>query len=214
MLSHRSTLLDDLEGRVLFNGTELSKDVWQSVVGYVLQADHLLPFLSVEETLRFAAALRLPPTSTKEEREARVAAVIAELGLQLCRHTLVGSRDVKGISGGEMRRLSIGVQMLTDPSVLLLDEPTSGLDSFTAYQITRTLLRIARRGRTVICSSQFVLGRARMRVSSELFIEHVVLIFVISVCALLVAALAQSTSPVPMFSLSSIAFCSSRQVVT
>lgn len=92
-----------------------------------MQSDHLLPFLTVEETLRFAAHLRLPPETSQAERESRVADVIAELGLQLCKHTLVRSKAVKGISGGEARRLSIGIQMLTDPSVLLLDEPTSGL---------------------------------------------------------------------------------------
>ena len=70
----------------------------------MMQSDHLLPFLTVEETLRFAAHLRLPPETSRAERESRVADVIAELGLQLCKHTLVGSKEVKGISGGEKRR--------------------------------------------------------------------------------------------------------------
>jgi ABC-type nitrate/sulfonate/bicarbonate transport system ATPase subunit len=139
LLSHRSTLLDNVKGSVLFNGAPLEKHVWESVVGCVQQADHLLPFLSVAETLRFAACLRLPPSTTPSEREARVTAVISELGLQLCRHTLVGSADVKGISGGEMRRLSIGVQMLTDPSVLLLDEPSQSFDIHLSAHICQPI---------------------------------------------------------------------------
>ena len=78
--------------------------------------------------------------------------VISTLDLQSCAHTRVGDSELKGISGGEKRRLSLAVQLLADPSVCLLDEPTTGLDAFTARQVVQILQQLAHRGRTVIVS--------------------------------------------------------------
>ncbi len=86
------------------------------------QADHLLPSLTVHETLEYAAALRLPPDLPRASKLARVHSVIEELGLRDCQHTIIGGERKSGISGGEKRRVSIAIQLLTDPSVLLLDE--------------------------------------------------------------------------------------------
>ena len=121
------------------------------VVGYVTQHDYLLPFLTPRETLAYAAALRLPGVSLAE-RAARVEAVVLELGLRECAGTLVGDQHVRGISGGEKRRVSVGIQMLSDPAVLCMDEPTSGLDAFTANNLVVTLARLAAAGKSVICS--------------------------------------------------------------
>jgi ABC-type multidrug transport system ATPase subunit len=85
-----------------------------------MQADHLLPCLSVRETLEYAARLRLPASMPDDERLTRVQTVIGELGLSECADTLIG-----GTSGGQKRRTTIGVQLLTDPNVLLLDEVSS-----------------------------------------------------------------------------------------
>jgi ABC-type multidrug transport system ATPase subunit len=93
----------------------------------VPQEDILLPELSVHETLTFAAELRLPQSDTREEREETVESVMTELGLGECRNVRIGSVEKVGISGGQRRRVSIGLELLTDPSILLLDEPTSGL---------------------------------------------------------------------------------------
>ncbi len=140
------------EGRILFNETPLDDHTWRSIVGFVKASEPLLPLLTVQETLDYSARLRLPSSVTEDERTGYVQSVIHELGLRDCRHTRVGDEWVTGVSGGERRRVSIGVQMLTDPSVLLLDEPSSGLDASTAQHVTATLKRIAERGRTVICS--------------------------------------------------------------
>jgi ABC-type multidrug transport system ATPase subunit len=78
------------------------------------------PSLTVRETLRFSAMLHLPRGMEDGQKHARVEAVLQQLGLRGCADTLVGGEEVKGISGGEKRRLSLGVQMLLDPSVLLL----------------------------------------------------------------------------------------------
>ena len=154
----------DVSGLVLFNGTQLAPSQVRCACGYVTQHDALLPLLTVRETLLFAAKLRLPPHMSSAAKARRVHVVLAELGLRDCAATPVGLDEAeaalggsgatrRGISGGEKRRVSVAVQMLTDPAVLLLDEPTSGLDAFTALNIGITLHRLAREeGRTVVAS--------------------------------------------------------------
>ena len=120
---------------------------------YVMQQDVLLPTLTVRETLRYAAELRLPPPTTTEERETVVQNVILELGLKECADTRIGNNVHKGCSGGEKRRTSLAVQMLSNPSVLFCDEVTTGLDAATAFQLVVTLKSLAVKGqRTIICS--------------------------------------------------------------
>ena len=81
----------------------------------------------------------------------RVNEVIAELKLVKCQNTKIGGPLVKGVSGGERKRTSIGVELITDPSLIFLDEPTTGLDSFTATSVMETLGELAKKdGRTVI----------------------------------------------------------------
>ncbi|KAI0545957.1 P-loop containing nucleoside triphosphate hydrolase protein [Xylaria curta] len=138
-------------GRLLFNGASPSSTVIRSVVSYVCQDDDaLLPSLTVRETLRFAAGLRLPPWMSRREKYQRAEEVLLKMGLKDCADNLVGSDLVKGISGGEKRRVSIAVQILTDPRILLLDEPTSGLDAFTANSIMEVLQGLSNEGRTLI----------------------------------------------------------------
>ncbi|SCU86089.1 LADA_0D12200g1_1 [Lachancea dasiensis] len=141
----------EMEGSIYFNGTEVSIPVFKDICSFVPQDDdHLLAQLTVRETLSFAAELRLHELSAPE-RELRVEETIAELGLKHCENTLVGNELVKGISGGEKRRVSMGIHLLTDPSILLLDEPTSGLDSFTSFKILEVLSNISKKpGKTVI----------------------------------------------------------------
>ena len=75
------------------------------------------------------------------------------MGLSDCQDTIVGSVLKKSISGGERKRTAIGVELITDPKVILLDEPTSGLDSFTTVKIVRTLQELAmKRSKTVVCT--------------------------------------------------------------
>jgi ABC-type multidrug transport system ATPase subunit len=134
-------------GSTTFNGSR-GVDCMRSA--YVMQQDVLLPTLTVRETLRYSADLRLPPPTTEAERRLVVEEVILELGLKECANTRIGNHQHKGCSGGEKRRTSIGVQLLSNPSVLFLDEPTTGLDATTAFQLVRTLKGLAKKGRTII----------------------------------------------------------------
>lgn len=137
----------DFGGTTTFNGMSGVNNIRSA---YVMQQDVLLPTLTVRETLRYSADLRLPPPTTEEERRKVVEEVILELGLKECADTRIGNHQHKGCSGGEKRRTSIGVQLLSNPSVLFLDEPTTGLDATSAFQLVRTLKNLAKKGRTII----------------------------------------------------------------
>ncbi|KAG6502291.1 ABC transporter G family member 14-like [Zingiber officinale] len=140
-----------LSGKITYNGSPFSAGVKRRT-GFVAQDDVLYPHLTVAETLLFTALLRLPAALSRAEKAHQAQEVVAELGLSRVAHSMVGgARGMRGVSGGERKRVSIGLEMLVDPSLLLLDEPTSGLDSTTAARIVGTLRRLAAdKGRTVI----------------------------------------------------------------
>ncbi|KAF5725469.1 ABC transporter family protein [Tripterygium wilfordii] len=119
---------------------------------YVTQENTLLGTLTIRESITFSAHLRLPSIMTKEEINDIVERTITEMGLQDCSDRTIGNWHLRGISGGEKKRLSIALEILTRPSLLLLDEPTSGLDSASAFFVVQTLRNIAVDGRTVISS--------------------------------------------------------------
>uniref|UniRef100_A0A2C9JT18 ABC transporter domain-containing protein n=1 Tax=Biomphalaria glabrata TaxID=6526 RepID=A0A2C9JT18_BIOGL len=139
-------------GQVYLNSEVRTKSVLDSCAGYVRQDDRLIASLTVRETLMFVAQLKLPRTFSEEKIKERVDLVIAELGLTQAADTKVGNDSIRGLSGGERRRVSIGIQLLILPSVLVLDEPTSGLDSYTANSIVKTLSMLASKQRTIIMS--------------------------------------------------------------
>ncbi|MBN3320188.1 ABCG8 protein, partial [Atractosteus spatula] len=139
-------------GEILVNGRTCTPQLVKKSIAHVRQDDRLLPHLTVRETLAFVAKLRLPAHFSQRQRDQRVDDVIAELRLRQCAHTRVGNEYVRGVSGGERRRVSIGVQLLWNPGILILDEPTSGLDSFTAHNLVMTLSRLARGNRLVLLS--------------------------------------------------------------
>lgn len=149
----KSTLLDILaartsatSGSLLLNSASLNPSVYRRLSAYVPQHDACLPSLTVYETFAFAARLLHPKSS---EISIIVESLLAELRLTHLAHT----RLAHGLSGGEHRRVSIGLSLLHDPAVLLLDEPTSGLDSTSAFNVMQTLRSIANsRHRTVILS--------------------------------------------------------------
>lgn len=138
-----------LSGKITYNGQPISGHIRRQT-GFVAQDDALYPHLTVFETLLFTALLRLPKSLTREEKVQHVEHVLAELGLTRCRNSMIGGPLFRGISGGEKKRVSIGQEMLINPSLLLLDEPTSGLDSTTAMRILTTIKQLASAGRTVI----------------------------------------------------------------
>lgn len=138
-----------LSGKITYNGQPFSGTIKRRT-GFVAQDDVLYPHLTVTETLFFTALLRLPNSLTQEEKAQHVENVITELGLTRCRNSMIGGPLFRGISGGEKKRVSIGQEMLINPSLLLLDEPTSGLDSTTAQRILNTVKKLASGGRTVV----------------------------------------------------------------
>lgn len=144
----------------------------RKICGFVAQEDDLLPLLTVKETLLFSADFRLKEMSTKEKKE-RVESLMQELGLLHVADSFVGDEENRGISGGERKRVSIGVDMIHDPSILLLDEPTSGLDSSSALQVIELLSSMARRKqRTVLLSIHQPSYRILRYVSNFLILSH------------------------------------------
>lgn len=95
-------------------------------IGFVPQQDVLPATLTVREALLFGARLRLPEGVPDAEKQAHVDDVIERLGLEKVRNARIGGVDKRGVSGGEMRRVSIGLELVAKPDVLILDEPTSG----------------------------------------------------------------------------------------
>ncbi|KAL9236391.1 hypothetical protein vseg_011069 [Gypsophila vaccaria] len=139
----------NLRGTISYNGQPFSNQTKRKT-GFVTQDDVLYAHLTVLETLIYTALLRLPNTMTKEQKIVQVEAVIVQLGLTRCKNSIIGGPILRGVSGGERKRVSIGQEMLIDPSLLFLDEPTSGLDSTTAQRIVSILSELAHRGRTIV----------------------------------------------------------------
>ena len=117
-----------------------------------MQDDNLFAYSTVNETLMFAASLRLPSSMSLEDKQAHVDTVIGKLGLTPARDVIIGGPKARGVSGGERKRVTIGVELLHNPPLVFLDEPTSGLDSFQAQSVMETLQNLASNGHTVVCS--------------------------------------------------------------
>ncbi|XP_028807534.1 ABC transporter G family member 9 [Neltuma alba] len=138
-----------LQGTITYNGDKFSNSMKRNT-GFVTQDDVLYPHLTVTETLVFTALLRLPNSFTKQEKILQAESVITQLGLTNCKDSIIGNTLLRGVSGGERKRVSIGQEMLVNPSLLFLDEPTSGLDSTTAQRIVSCLWELANKGKTVV----------------------------------------------------------------
>ena len=162
----KTSLFQTLAGRVSSGGTitiesddmylggakinpSMDRDI-RRLFAYVAQHDALHESSTPRESLYFSAKLRLPKTTTHGAIEKLVNGNIQELGLTSCCDTVIGGKFKKGISGGEKRRVSIGIELVASPSILFLDEPTSGLDSYAASQVMKLLERVAKAGNTVL----------------------------------------------------------------
>lgn len=141
-----------LSGTLLVNGAPRAWGTFRETASYVAQQDVFFAELTVEETITFAARLRLPSSTTHSERAKRVDEIINSLDLVKVRRAQVGSTLIPGLSGGERKRVSIGAEMVADPSILFLDEPTSGLDSFNAQNIMDSLNTLAQFNRTIVAT--------------------------------------------------------------
>ncbi|PVD33949.1 hypothetical protein C0Q70_05211 [Pomacea canaliculata] len=144
----KTTLLNCLAGRTLLDHGEIAMDgipVNKSLrrkLSYVMQEDSFFPNLTLRETLSFTTMLRLPDKLPKSEKIQRMEAIIDDLDIRKCQHTIMGDAWCRGISGGEKKRASIACELITDPAIIFLDEPTSGLDYSTASSLVRTLRTI------------------------------------------------------------------------
>ncbi|KAH7890070.1 ABC-2 type transporter-domain-containing protein [Phlebopus sp. FC_14] len=125
-------------------------------VAFVPQTDVLPAFLTVREALMFAASLRLPESLSASRKAALVSSVISKLGLNEVAETRIGATDGtgRGISGGEARRVSIGLELVGCPDILVCDEPTSGLDSVSAWRVVSVLKEVARGGSGLFASAE------------------------------------------------------------
>ena len=155
--SGKTTLLNTLSQRTNIKNKDLSfSGSIEYIVGegntkrkvrnaYLLQTDVFLPGLSVYETLMFQADLRLPPTATKHEKEELINSLLNTLELQPIRDETIVSFSTynTNLSGGEQRRVSLAIQLLSKPSMLFLDEPTTGLDTSSSLKLLQVLRKLA-----------------------------------------------------------------------
>ncbi|XP_026055613.1 ATP-binding cassette sub-family G member 2-like [Carassius auratus] len=140
-----------LSGEVLIDGAPQPPN-FKCLSGYVVQDDVVMGTLTVRENLRFSAALRLPKSISQQEKDEKIETLIQELGLSKVADSRVGTQLIRGVSGGERKRTSIGMELIIDPPVLFLDEPTTGLDASTANSVLMLLKKMANSGRTIILS--------------------------------------------------------------
>jgi ABC-type multidrug transport system ATPase subunit len=157
----KSTLLHALAGRVkdssklklsgkrFMNGVPVAGES-MIPAAFISQEVSFFPHMTVRETLDFRVELKLGSRLSKKARDQMVHDLIEQLRLTSAADTIVGNNKVRGISGGERKRLSIAVEMISAPSVIFLDEPTSGLDSTAAFMLVQTLRDLADAGKTVI----------------------------------------------------------------
>lgn len=148
-ISHTDMVID---GSLEINNHSYTNNDLKNFSGYVAQEDVLHSYLTVYETLQYAAELRMMRNTTKDVQLTKIEEVINKMGLCECRNIIVGDSRTKGISGGEKKRLCVAIELLTDPKILFLDEPTSGLDSKIALSLIEKLKLIANDGCMVICT--------------------------------------------------------------
>src|SRR3954451_13323031 len=140
-------------GAVRFDGADLhtNRAAFRGVLGYVPQDDIIHADLPVEHTIRYAARLRLPSSTGAGATEAAVKHALAAVGLGDRAEARVGS-----LSGGERKRASIAVELLTDPHIFFLDEPTSGLDPITGAGVVKQLRDLADASATVVFTTHSI----------------------------------------------------------
>ncbi|KAG0525104.1 hypothetical protein BDA96_06G026700 [Sorghum bicolor] len=135
-----------MTGSVLVNGKNVNIRSYKKIIGFVPQDDIVHGNLTVEENLWFSAKCRLSASMKHRDKVLIVERVIDSLDLQGIRNSLVGTVEKRGISGGQRKRVNVGIEMVMEPSLLILDEPTSGLDSSSSQLLLRALRHEALEG--------------------------------------------------------------------
>jgi len=155
----KTTLLDVLAGRktegsirgeILVNGVPLSSDVFKTISAYVEQFGCISPYMTVAEALQFNAELRLPKEVSASKCRHFVGDVLTLLELDPIANAVVGPPGA-GLSFEELKRVTIGCEVVANPSILFLDEPTTGLDARAAFLVVRVMRKLAQTGRAIIC---------------------------------------------------------------
>lgn len=138
------------KGNIYINGKSEEIRKYSRLIGYVPQEDIMLRELTVRDVLMHSARTRLPCDWDYHKVKAKVLEIISFLGMSAVANTVIGNEEERGISGGQRKRVNIGMELVAEPSLLFLDEPTSGLDSSTAFEVCENLKNIAeQKGLTV-----------------------------------------------------------------
>ena len=140
------------KGNILLNGKKEDLSKYRKLVGFVPQDDVMIRQLTVNNILSHSANTRLPSTLSSVEKRRKVVQTIEFLGLGHVINTVIGDEQFRGISGGQRKRVNIGMEIVADPSVLFLDEPTSGLDSSTSLELCQILKRLATESKTTVAA--------------------------------------------------------------
>ncbi|XP_043526871.1 protein scarlet-like isoform X3 [Frieseomelitta varia] len=134
-------------GDVLLNGKPIDTGQMIRISGFVPQTDLAVESLTILEHMEFMACMKMDRRLRASVRKQRIMTLLGELGLAKSTGT-----KLSALSGGERKRVTLAVQLLTEPSILFCDEPTTGLDSYGAMTVVKTLREVAASGRIVICS--------------------------------------------------------------
>lgn len=196
-LAHRLKGATVTRGDITIDGNAYGTAELKAISGYVMKDDVLFGHMTVRETLEFAARLKMDPGNSPAQRTSRVEEVMALLQLTKCADTVVGDSFKKGISGGERKRLCVGVELVAIPRILFFDEPTTGLDSVVAVSLMQTLKHLAwDQGVTVIAALQSPTSRIFFALDEVMVLHHGAVVFH-GTPPELVERLAQVGSPCP-----------------
>ncbi|KAF8682044.1 hypothetical protein HU200_045504 [Digitaria exilis] len=157
----KTTLLDVLAGRktggyiegdIRIGGHTKVQETFVRILGYCEQVDVHSPQLTVEESVAYSAWLRLPSQVDEKTRSEFVDEVLKTVELDDVKDALVGRPGINGLSLEQRKRLTVAVELVSNPSVILMDEPTTGLDARSAAIVVRAVKNISETGRTVVCT--------------------------------------------------------------
>lgn len=136
------------DGNYLMNSEPINPEVFYNIATYVMQDDILEATMTPKEILMFTAKMKF--NLDQKTIEKKVFNMISDLHLNHCQNTRIGDNIVRGVSGGERKRTSIGVELISDPKIIFMDEPTTGLDSYNAYELILLLRKLAEKDKIVI----------------------------------------------------------------